>query len=101
MISDAPVCEHCRPIVDALRDDMAKIIDDVMTSDRELVRHYAARHGLLNGSEVQLPSSSPRDLARAVVAILNDAGSGVTEVDMQRLRLRAALLQTSVRGDAA
>lgn len=100
MITDAPVCGQGRAVVDALRVDMAKIIDDVMTSDHDLVRHYAARHGLLDGSEYQLPSSSPRDLARAVVAILNDAGAGVTEVDMQRLRLSAALLQTPVRGDA-
>lgn len=98
-MADVQPCEHCRPIIEAMKGDMVKLVGDMLASDRELVRHYAIRHGLLEGAEHHLPTN-PRDLAGAVLDLLMDAGSGVSDVDMQRLRIRSALLQTPVRGDA-
>ncbi len=92
-------CEHCRPIIEAMQADVVKLIDEVLTSDRELVRHYALRHGLIDGLPQHL-RSNPRDLARGVLALLMDTESRATTDDMQRLRIRSALLQTTVRGDA-
>ena len=98
-MTDTQACEHCRPIVEAMKADVVKIIDDMLSSDCELVRHYAQRHGLVEGAGRE-PVSHPRDVAAAVLHILQEPGAGVSDAAIERLRIRSALLQTSIRGDA-
>jgi len=98
-MADVQPCERCRPIVEAMKADVVTIIDDMLSSDCELVRHYAQRHGLVDGAG-RIPVSHPRDVAAAVLHILQEPGSGVSDAAIERLRIRAALLP-SVRKNSA
>lgn len=89
MTIDAQACEQCRPIIEAMKADVVRIIDEMLASDCDLVRHYAMRHGLIEG--IGTPPSDPRDVARAVLHILQEPLACVSEEEMGRLRIRAAL----------